>query len=182
MQETLIQQIHRIATRLSDQPAATAFISRADEGFLTGDENPYTHFCVYFAAFDPASKMVFIGHHKKSGLWLFNGGHIDRGETADEALHREIGEEWGVPIDMEKVGEPKLLTITEIENPTKQTCTRHYDLWYFVPVSQATFAPDAAKLATEFHATGWHTVAQARSLCSDAATHQALNAFEQLFA
>jgi 8-oxo-dGTP pyrophosphatase MutT (NUDIX family) len=182
VQHRLAEQIRSIATKLSDQPAAAAFIRRAQEGLLTRDENPYTHFCVYFAAFDPADKRVFIGHHKKSGLWLFNGGHIDRGETADEALRREIGEEWGVPIDMAKVGEPKLLTLTEIENPTKQTCTRHYDLWYFVPVCRASFAPDAVKLATEFHATGWHTIAQARSLCTDAATHQALSAFEQMFA
>ncbi len=181
MQETLIEQIHRIATRLSDQPAATAFISRADEGLLTRYENPYTHFCVYFAAFDPHSKSVFIGHHKKSGLWLFNGGHIDQGERVEEALSREISEEWGVAVDMQKVGEPKLLTITEIENPAKLTCVRHYDIWHFVPISKASFAPDEAKLATEFYTTGWRSIEQARSVVTDVCTLQALSEFEKLF-
>ena len=53
---------------------------RIKQGDFTRDENPASHFCVYFASFDENKKEIFIGHHKKSGLWLFNGGHIDKGE------------------------------------------------------------------------------------------------------
>src|SRR3990172_186562 len=118
------------------------FLRRLTEGDITREENPQTHFCVYFAGFDPKTDEVFIGHHKKSGLWLFNGGHIDKGETPNEALFREIGEEWG---DVKAIGLPEdavagaeLLTITEINNPTKQTCTRHYDIWHFIWVDRNT--------------------------------------------
>ena len=116
------------------------------------------------------AKKVFIGHHKKSGLWLFNGGHMDKGETPEESLDREMGEEWGVKIKLEIIGEPKLLTITPINNPTKQKCTSHYDIWYFVPLSEADFKPDQDLLATEFHTTGWKTIDEARALITDQAT------------
>ena len=56
-------------------------------------------------------------HHKKSGLWLFNGGHIDKGENPEQALRRGMGEEWGEIVDLQIIGEPKLLTITTIVNP-----------------------------------------------------------------
>ena len=69
------------------------FEKRLLEGKLTRDENPTSHFCVYFSAFDPKSQKVFIGFHKKSRLWLFNGGHMDKGETPMEAIKREMGEE-----------------------------------------------------------------------------------------
>ena len=182
MQQRLVEQIHTIATKLSDQHVAAEFINRAKEGRLTRDENPYTHFCVYFAAYDPDNKSVFVGHHKKSGLWLFNGGHIDRGETTEEALSREMGEEWGVNVDLQSIGEPKLITITEIDNPAKETCTRHYDIWYFVPVSNNDFAPDQERLNTEFYTTGWRSIEQARGLITDASTLKALAEFEQSFA
>src|SRR5258708_633265 len=73
------------------------YLRRLTEGLLTRDENLEDHFCVYFAGFSSSDKTVFIGHHKKSDLWLFNGGHIDKGETPTDALLREISEEWGSP-------------------------------------------------------------------------------------
>ena len=56
---------------------ALKFLERIQEGKITRDENPKSHVCVYFAAYDPRAKQVFIGHHKKSGFWLFNGRNID---------------------------------------------------------------------------------------------------------
>lgn len=119
----------------SEETVGERFLERAKEGLLTRDENPETHFCVYFAGYDPKAKKIFIGHHIKSGLWLFNGGHIDKGEVPMETLHREVGEEWGNSIRVDVEDKPALLTITEINNPTKQKCRLHYDIWYFVPLS-----------------------------------------------
>ncbi|MFC1790200.1 NUDIX domain-containing protein [Patescibacteria group bacterium] len=96
MTSKLAKKIQTIVSDLKSQPVSNQFRKRATEGQLTRDENPQTHFCVYFAACDPKAKRVFLGNHKKSGLWLFNGGHIDEGETPNEALAREISEEWGI--------------------------------------------------------------------------------------
>jgi len=177
-----LERIKQIVSLFPDSPMSRDFLVRLKEDeLLTRDENPYSHFCVYFAAFDPGSKKVFIGHHKKSGLWLFNGGHIDKGETPEESLEREIGEEWGVKVSLENIGEPKLLTITPINNPTKQKCTKHFDIWYFVPLSQSEFTPDQSLLDTEFHTTGWKSIDEAKALITDPNTLTAVNKFETLF-
>ena len=157
-----------------------SFIQRLSEGQLTRDENPETHFCVYFAAFDPKTDRVFIGHHKKSGFWLFNGGHIDEGETTRVTLRREIGEEWGEGIKMQEdsLARPELLTITQIDNP-KVKCKTHYDIWYFVWVNEATFNPEKGKLDKEFYETRWVTLDEARKLVIDPATLIAINYLEK---
>ncbi len=180
MGDRLSEQIKTFAA-MHDQPlVAQAFVDRLQEGALTRDENPYSHYCVYFAAYDPETGRIFVGHHIKSDLWLFNGGHIDAGETAEETLLREMGEEWGLQIPLTTIGEPRLLTITEIDNAMKQRCTRHYDLWYFVPVSQQTFAPDQMLLAKEYHRMAWLSPADARNVMSDANTRAAVTLIEQI--
>ena len=156
------------------------FVKRVKERKLTKEENPYDHFCIFFAAYDPEAGKVFYGHHKKSGLWLFNGGHIEVGETPEEALVREMGEEWGIEIDLEIIGEPKLLTITEIDNPTKQTCTRHYDIWYFVPVSMEKFNPDELLLKKEYSRIEWMTISEARNQITHPNTLIALSELDKL--
>lgn len=156
------------------------FLSRLAEGALTRDENPRSHFCTYFPAYDPRSKEVFIGLHKKSGLWLFNGGHIDRDETPSEAVEREAQEEWGKN-QRYITPSPSLLTITEIENPKKQTCEHHFDIWYFFSLDKETFSPDPALLAKEFHEWGWKSAEQTRPLIKNRETLLALGEIEMLF-
>lgn len=179
MAERLVERVNEISSEHQTSPVAPEFLRRAKEGELTRDENPNTHFCVYFAGFDPETKRVFVGHHKKSGLWLFNGGHIDKGETPEEALEREIGEEWGHGFGFEKIGKPKLLTITTINQP-HIACKKHYDIWYFVPLEEKTFNPDPKLIETEFYQVGWKTLEEARKLAVTQ-TLTALDEFEKLF-
>lgn len=181
MAERLAKQIKEIAGQ-SDLPVAVKFIERVEsDSDLTRDEDPNTHFCVFFAAYDPKEKQIFVGHHKKSGLWLFNGGHIDHEETLENALEREIDEEWGLEMSANLIGAPQLLTITEIDNPTKQACTRHYDIWYFVPVSKDDFSPRKELLATEFHTNSWLKPNDARNIITDPSTLEAITTIERMF-
>ncbi len=170
-----------ISQNISTEEVAQRFLARANQGKLTRDENKETHFCVYFAANDPVAKEVFMGKHKKSGLWLFNGGHIDKGEAPEQALDREIGEEWGLDIPADRIGRPLLLTITYIDNPGKQPCRIHYDIWHFVHVKRDNFNPDQEKLAKEFYETKWLSSSAANSLVTDPGTLEALDKLEKLW-
>lgn len=143
---------------------AEKFLKRVVEGDLTKQENPKSHFCTYFAAYDSNAKEIFIGHHKKSGLWLFNGGHIDGDETIKDCLIREIGEKWGLDGSNFKISPPTFFTITEIDNPTKQPCNFHFDLWCFLAIDKNNFKPSEANLLEEFYEYGWKNLAEARNL------------------
>ncbi len=46
---------------------------------------------------------VLLVHHKKMGVWLYPGGHVEGTETPDEALIREVKEETN--LDVEILGE-----------------------------------------------------------------------------
>ena len=161
-----------IASADGSDEVKEAFRERLRMGHLTRDEDPKSHFCVYFAAIDPKVKQVFIGHHKKSGLWLFNGGHMDKGELPMEAVVREMKEEWGMSLPVPRA--PSLLTLTKIEKPETQICQWHYDIWYFIPVDKTMFRPDQALLEKEFKEIVWKTMSQARQLARDPSTLIAL--------
>ena len=51
---------------------------------------------------------VLLIHHKKLDLWLPAGGHIDKNETFDQALHREIKEEIGIDVEILNKGDMPL--------------------------------------------------------------------------
>jgi 8-oxo-dGTP pyrophosphatase MutT (NUDIX family) len=155
----------------------SAFLERSKDQVISRDENIKSHFCVYFAAYDPEKRMVFIGRHIKSGLWLFNGGHIDKDESPLVALAREINEEWGSSVKIGEIEAPKLLTITTIDNLI-QPCKTHFDIWYFLPFDSTKFHPDQALLATEFHESGWKTFDEARKLIKDQNTLKGVSTIE----
>jgi 8-oxo-dGTP diphosphatase len=129
---------------------------------------------VYFAMYDRNARMVFIGHHKKSGLWLFTGGHVEKNELPDHAVTREIREELGVSIPRRRISPRHLLTITTINNPEKVICRKHYDIWHFIDVDRVAFRPSVTRMKKEFRSFGWKTFKQARALTTDTNTPIAL--------
>lgn len=152
-----------------------AFRKRIQQGSITRTEHPTSHLCVYFAAYDPRAALVFIGHHKKSNLWLFNGGHMDPGESPRETVVREAWEEWGLNIDPSSVPDPQLVTLTSIEHPETQICRWHYDLWHFLPYDNAVFHPLEEALKTEFFSYGWKTFDEAYEYLTSQPTVEALD-------
>lgn len=178
MKNKLVQEIEDLLDKAVSEEVALIFKERLKDKALTRDENSESHFCAYFAACDYKNKQLFIGHHIKSGLWLFNGGHIDKDETLLETVSREIGEEWGLDASDLEVGSPALLTIAEIDNPTKQKCKLHLDVWHFINVDKNNFNPDQLKVAEEFHTTKWIDLTEARQIITDPGTRQALDFIE----
>ena len=160
---------------------ARKFVERIRRGKLTREENPHDHFCVYFAAYDPKAKEIFIGRHIKSGLWLFNGGHIDKGENRQEALEREMVEEWGFKMNTEESDHVSLRTITNTRRDKNTSCKLHYDYWYFIPVDKTQFKPKEELLKTEFHETGWKPLEEAAELIKDPNTILAVNRITERF-
>lgn len=145
------------------------FLKRSEESTLTRDENPQTHFSTYFLPYNPQNKQVFMVHHKKSGLWMSPGGHIDKDENLLDTLNREINEELGVSNFFEKLPNPFLLTVTHIENQT-QPCKTHYDIWYLVSTDGSDFTIDPR----EFHETKWMSIKEAEKIVTEKANRKAL--------
>lgn len=166
-----------------DKKIASDFLDRIKDENLTIDTDPKSHFCAYFAPYDPIAKKVFLGHHKKSGLWLFNGGHLDEGENLEQSLAREIDEEWGLSMKDFDIKKLEMFTITPIYNPEKQPCRMHYDLWNFIEISMDNFKPDKGKLSEEFYEAGWKNLDEARELMGDnnSQTLKAINFIEKKY-
>ncbi len=173
--ETIQSILNIMNLSLCDKVTYKAFKQRLTESLSTRDENPASHFCVYFLPFDSLTKKIFIVHHKKSGLWLSPGGHIDKSETLVEALNREIEEELGVKKFFGKIPLPFLLTTTPIENRI-QSCKIHYDVWYLVPTNGKNFKINPE----EFHDAKWITISKARKVVTDLANIKALEVLNNL--
>lgn len=56
---------------------------------------------------------VLLHWHRKLGMWLPPGGHVERDELPDEAAVREVLEETGVEVDL--VGERR----DDVEDPVQ---------------------------------------------------------------
>ena len=172
----LAQQIKDIAEGFGQEDVAEQFVSRLQEGSLTRDENDETHFCVYFLPFNPEINEIFIVDHKKAKKWLFPGGHIDKGGGLLDTLNREITEELGVASYFSTLENPFFLSVTHIEKNPIRPCRIHYDIWYLMKTDGGNFDVDP----TEFYATKWVSISEARKLAVDPNTISALGMVEGL--
>lgn len=164
-----------LVTYFSKNPHFPSFLNRAKEGNLTRDENPTSHFCSYMGIFDPLTKEVFMGHHKKADKWLFNGGHIDKGETSLQAALRELHEEVGLQLTKRDIIGPSLINRITIPLSTKFTCREHYHIWYFVPVQKNHINTDHPELKKEFYKNQWLTLSEAMNITTDGTNKEALD-------
>lgn len=163
---TLPEQIKQIAEDFSgrEPEAYRHYLKRlAETDPLTRDEGGLSHFCVYFLPYNPKTKQIFLVHHKKSGLWLSPGGHIDKGELLLDTLNREIGEELGIKIFFAGLPKPFLITVTPIYNPPQPSCKEHLDIWFLVETDGNNFKVDPQ----EFHSTKWLDYNEAQKLTTD---------------
>ncbi|WP_330179297.1 NUDIX domain-containing protein [Nocardia sp. NBC_01503] len=74
---------------------------------------PPRHLVSYVVLVDPDERAVLLGLHRKAGLWLPTGGHVDPGEHPLATARRETLEEIGIEADFGVIGtDPLFLTIT----------------------------------------------------------------------
>jgi ADP-ribose pyrophosphatase YjhB (NUDIX family) len=109
---------------------------------LVGSEQTGRHFTV--AVFVVWEGKVLLHFHRKLGMWLPPGGHIERDELPDDAAVREVFEETGVEVELvgerrEDVDDPLQLhrpAGVQLENigPDHQ----HIDLIYFAKPAGST--------------------------------------------
>ena len=174
----LEEEIKSIITpEITTESVAKRYLKRLSDGNYTRDENLASHYCVYFLTYNKRTKQIFLGHHKKSGLWLSPGGHIDKGEKLMDVLSREIYEELGIENKAKEQMKPFLFTITPIINQVVGPCKEHFDIWYRIPTDGSDFNVDPA----EFHATRWLTIDEARKIVIDKSNLEALDKMEDFF-
>jgi len=150
------------------------FLQLLESGEFIRDEGAKKHYSVFFLPYNSKTKEIFIIHHKKSGLWLSPGGHIDSGENPLDTLKREIKEELGVEYGLSSDAEPFFLSTVEIDNPQVQQCKKHYDIWYLMETNGDDFNVDPR----EFLDTKWVSPNEARALVTDPSVLEAINLVE----
>jgi 8-oxo-dGTP diphosphatase len=115
---------------------------------------PSPHLVSYFLLIDHDDGGVLLVDHRKAGLWLPTGGHVEPGEHPADTVRREAREELGIEARFSPVtGEaPLFVTVTETTGGPGQ----HTDvsLWFVLARSRKQpLAPDPR----EFRAALWWT-------------------------
>jgi len=160
----LHRELRELAPKLEMIPAdRRMFEYKLGTSRLVREDDAASHIDVMMLIYDWESGEVLMGDHRKSGLWLVNGGHVEKEENLAEAVMRELEEEMGWKINQEKVGQPEFLTVCAIE-ANGYDCRRHYDIWFLIPVEKGELKIDEEKMRTEFKEWGWFDMGTARKL------------------
>lgn len=126
------------------------------------------HFTATGFVFNPEREVLLI-LHKKLGVWLPPGGHVEENELPDRAVVREIREETGVEavvlsnrIGIEPEGCVELETpfLVLLENILGDWSHNHIDLIYLCRAPKMRIRPDLR----EVDDAGWFSEEAAQKL------------------
>ena len=149
------------AREAADQADILAWVASGQQLFRTAPPaTPPKHLVVYFVPVDAAGRCLLLGDHRKSGLWLPPGGHVEDGEDPREAVAREAEEELGI-VASSVDDLPFFLTVT----PTNDAISHlDVDLWFVLQVRRgAPLTPDPR----EFRSVRWFGLDDERDWPSD---------------
>ena len=128
------------AREAADRADILAWVASGQPLFRTAPPaTPPKHLVVYFVPVDAAGRCLLLGDHRKSGLWLPPGGHVEEGEDPRAAVVREADEELGI-VAQSVDDRPLFLTVT----PTNDASSHlDVDLWFVLPLRRgAPLTPD----------------------------------------
>lgn len=157
---TIIRQLIASITPVDDKEQeditfALRWIDSGAEIFrIAKPDDPKIHLVAYFVLFDVKSDTLLLVDHRKAGLWLPPGGHIEVNEHPQETVKREAQEELGIEADFQ-METPLFVTVTEtVGNVAKHT---DVSLWYLLNGQDGShFQYDTE----EFHQVKWFSVDQ----------------------
>ena len=141
MPETLREQVRRTITeRVPIDAAERASIARtvAELDRLAApfdQESDPVH--VTGSAIVIGRRGVVLLEHKRLGLWLQPGGHVDPGETPWEAALREAEEETGLAVSFADVGADGVPRLVHVDVHAGGRGHTHLDLRYLVHADDA---------------------------------------------
>ena len=115
---------------------------------------------------------VLLLWHKKLNTWLYPGGHIEKGETPDDAAIREAKEETGLDITLNNNGffsylseDVRTLTspITIMEEKIKDSKGDHYhiDIVYLASIKDQENVTINAKESLKY---GWFSLGEIQTM------------------
>lgn len=111
---------------------------------------------------------LLLHRHRRMGIWLQPGGHVEGAESPPEAAVREVLEETGLAAT-HPGGGPRLVHVDIHEGPRSHV---HIDLRYALRASAST---EVAPAQGESEAVAWFPVEEAFEL-ADASLRHALRA------
>ncbi len=84
---------------------------------------------------------VVLHRHKRLGIWLQPGGHVDAGETPWEAARREAAEETGLDVAFAAVGPDGVPPLAHVDVHPGPRGHTHLDLRYLLDGGDADPSP-----------------------------------------
>ena len=160
--ESLVRGVQPFDSReAADQADILDWVASGQPLFRTvGPDNPPKHLVVYFIPVDATQRCLLLGDHRKSGLWLPPGGHVEDGEDPRLAVTRECREELGIAAEFDD-DKPLFLSVT----PTRGANSHlDVDLWFVLRVTRpARITPDPR----EFNGIRWFGLDEPRDWPAD---------------